>query len=151
MRVGREHEELREKHEVDSESYRVQVSDLRQQLALKEEENLEIREEMAQLKQDNRRLQEAQSRMHREFFFSLALSIKLSLAQQGIYSNADLNLLYEQVLSEPYGNWTRAIESMLKQSQLETTTTQTPARRAPPAAPQGSARKKGLFGLFGSD
>ena len=147
MRMSRDQEELREKHENDTESYRTQVGELRQQLAHKEEEALEMKEEMAHLRQENRRLQEAQSRMHREFFFSLALSIKLSLAQQGIYSNADLNLLYEQILSEPYGQWTQAIEQKLKQSQLEDTSS-TPARQNTGPSPRGSAKKKGLFGLF---
>jgi hypothetical protein len=118
---------------------------LRQQLASKEEENLAMKEQMGQLRMENKRLQDAQNKMHREFFFSLALSIKLSLAAQGVYSNADLNVLYEQILLEPYGQWTRTIEAKLMASQMPAPT---PARAQPQAraaAPAPAAKKTGMF------
>lgn len=103
---------------------------------------MQLKEEMAQLKMENKRLQDNQNKMHREFFFSLALSIKLSLAAQGIYSNADLNLLYEQILNEPFANWTKQIETKLIASQMEQ-----PAARQQ-QAPAKTPQKKGLFGFF---
>ena len=87
--------------------------------------------------------------MH-SFFFSLALSIKLSLAQQGIYSNADLNLLYEHVLSEPYSNWTSAIERKLVESQMtvESKPVATPRKQQPTTASTPASKKKGFLGGF---
>lgn len=146
--LGRQHVELKERYAEDTESYRSQCAELRQQLQDKEEENLALREENGQLRLENKRLQETQNRMHREFFFSMALSIKLSLAQQGIYSNADLNLLYESILTEPYAQWTKAIEARLVASQI-TVPGEQPNKPAQPApAPAPTPKKKGLFGLF---
>ncbi len=144
VRLSRVHTELKDQHEADTDSYRSQCSELRQQLQAKEEENLAMKEQMGQLRMENARLQEAQNKMHREFFFSLALSIKLSLAAQGIYSNADLNVLYEQILLEPYGAWTKTIEAKLIASQMPAPQ-QTPSR---PQAPSKGvpAKKNGLFG-----
>jgi hypothetical protein len=104
-----------------------------------------MKEEMGQLRMENKRLQDAQNKMHREFFFSLALSIKLSLAAQGIYSNADLNVLYEQILQEPYGQWTRTIEAKLVASQMPAPAARAQQQQQQPAKP-APAKKTGLFG-----
>lgn len=148
VRLSRAHTELKEQHEADTESYRGQCAELRQQLAAKEEENLAMKEEMGQLRSENKRLQDAQNKMHREFFFSLALSIKLSLAAQGIYSNADLNVLYEQILQEPYGQWTKTIEAKLVASQMPAPTPSRQQQQQPQqqAARPPPAKKTGLFG-----
>lgn len=155
-RLAAQHHELREKHEADTDSYRNQCDELRAQLQAKEDETLQLKQEVGQLQLDNKRLQEAQNRMHREFFFSLALSIKLSLAQQGIYSNADLNMLYELVLAEPYSAWTQVIEKKLVELQMPVDPQMQhhhyhqPQGRGGAAAPPVTPNKKkgGLFGLF---
>ena len=128
VRLSSAHAALQQQHEADSEAYRSQSTELRQELAARAAE-------ATQLRQENARLLAAQAAMHREFFFSLALSIKLSLAGQGIYSNADLNLLYEAVLSEPCASWTRIIEQRLSASQLQTKEDhkKSPAAAAAPA------------------
>ena len=155
MSLASQHAELKERSERDGARGREERDQLCQQLRDKESETLELKREVGVLKQDNIRLQDAQNNMHREFFFSLALSIKLSLAQQGIYSNADLNQLYESVLSEPYANWTGAIERQLVLSQMSVEKpVSTPVRRPQQQQQQqhtpASSRKRFLGGFFGN-
>lgn len=71
------------------------------------------------------------------------------MAQQGCYSNADLNQLYEQILSVDYSQWHRWLEQALRTSELAVepepqTPLGAPARRE---QPQRSTKKKG-WSLF---
>jgi len=152
--VDNEMRDLEEKYDRDVNGYKGKVDALQKQLYEKEAENLELKRELGRVMIENKRLQEQQSSMHREFFFSMAISIKLSLASKGIYSNADLNMLYEQILFVEYKKWNKWLEEKLNNHKLEdkkeiernrTTPLATPTRRV---QPKRSARKKKLFGLF---
>jgi len=127
LEVGEKYQVLKEHYHRDTQSLREQCHELKTQLSAKEDECMLLKEELGRLRVENKRLQEGQHKMTREFFFSLALSIKLSLAQQGCYSNVDVNSLYEQILSVEYSQWHKWLETQLRSSELEASKGQPPA------------------------
>lgn len=158
MEVGGQFQELKVNYKRDTHALREECSELKATLSARDEEIMQLKAEVGQLRVENKRLQDGQHKMHRELFFSMALSIKLSLAQQGCYSNADLNMLYEQILSVEYSQWHKWLEQTLRKSEVEAATAApaasaeehhvpstplgAPTRRA---QPERSTKKKGFF------
>ena len=155
--IDAEKKQLQKKYDDDVSSYKGKCVELRKQLLDKEEENLELKRKLGKSMIENKKLQDQHTKMHREFFFSMAIS----LASKGIYSNADLNTLYEEILFVEYKNWNKWLESRLVTCKIEddnnnnnnnnsekngsVTPLGTPARRKQPPR---SVKKKKLFGLF---